>query len=351
MVSRATVGGYRGIRKANVFQTVQQAIEQYTSLAEKVFTTTSSATDAKYDHEELERVIQDIIVNAHLPMNDKLSHDSMMEDGSVGTEFGGCRTFVVAIRTRGGHQAARLRTYGTDEACPFDGKIWEAARATSAAPTFFAPVRVAGVKYGDGGTGWNNPTREAINEARVIWPNLDIGCLISIGTGEDLPLQLVEAENLPTTNIWQRFLNPVNPATAFMIEVAKYCKDALTNCKTVHDDILQNQDRDDIRGRYFRFNTPGMGIISLDEWRKLSDMIALTETYMESPTVRGLKLDAARLIAKEPGSRPNCVVNQAGESKIGNARAPELITANSAVNAEAENLSLGTVDSSRSVVM
>jgi hypothetical protein len=157
-----------------VFQTVDQAIQQYKSLAEKVFTTPSPNTDAQYDHRQLESIIQDIIVNAPLPESDKLPYDSMMEDESVDAEMGGCRTFVVAICTRGGYQAARLRTYGTDEAGPFEGKIWEAARATSAAPTFFSPVQVAGIKYGDGGTGWNNPTREAIYEARIIWPNRHI---------------------------------------------------------------------------------------------------------------------------------------------------------------------------------
>jgi hypothetical protein len=148
--------------------------------------------------------------------------------------------------------------------------------------------------------------------------------------------------------------NNVAPGSSFLIEVVKYCKDCLTSCKTVHDEILQNQDRDEIRGRYFRFNTPGMGNIPLEEWKKILDMIALTQTYMESPSVRDLKLKAAKLLMSWSVPGLNCMATQAAdnsESEVGPSRALEQATVSSSVNALPEHLSLGTVDSSRSVVM
>lgn len=36
-------------------------------------------------------------------------------------------------------------------------KVWEAARAASAAPAYFDPIFVGGVKLVDGGLGANNP--------------------------------------------------------------------------------------------------------------------------------------------------------------------------------------------------
>ena len=36
-------------------------------------------------------------------------------------------------------------------------KLWEAARATSAAPTYFAPMKVGDYELVDGGLGANNP--------------------------------------------------------------------------------------------------------------------------------------------------------------------------------------------------
>ncbi|KAF4631008.1 hypothetical protein G7Y89_g7121 [Cudoniella acicularis] len=301
-------GGVRGIGSLYILrelmsQTVDQTIVIYKALAEKVFTSSSSNIDAQFDHILLEKIIKDAIVQAPVASTEKLSSDEMMEDCTVDEEAGGCRTFVVAIRTRGGNQAARLRTYGNDEAGPFEGRIWEAARATSAAPTFFSPIQVEGVKWGDAGTGWNNPTREAMYEARMTWPNRPIGCLISLGTGEGLPTQLVEAENLPGDGLLRNVFNNVAARQSFLLEVAKYCKDCLTSCKTVHEDVLENQDAEGLGGRYFRFNTPGMGGIGLEEWKRISDMIALTQTYMESRSVRYPKLQAAGLLVHISRSR------------------------------------------------
>ena len=77
-----------------------------------------------------------------------------------------------------------MRSFGTRYADPFTACIWQVTRATSAAPTFFTPIEIDHVLYGDGGTRWNNPTREAIAEARNIWPNR-VGILRSLEYKED----------------------------------------------------------------------------------------------------------------------------------------------------------------------
>ena len=70
--------------------------------------------------------------------------------------------------------------------------VWEAAAATSAAPSFFKPFRrkIDGVKYFylDGGLYFNNPVKVADSERKLIWPDVadkhpDI--LLSLGTGQD----------------------------------------------------------------------------------------------------------------------------------------------------------------------
>ena len=69
-------------------------------------------------------------------------------------------------------------------------KIWEAARATSAAPTFFRPFVNPRTKEGflDGAVFHNNPVRIANYESKLIWPDME-DChpdiLLSIGTGHN----------------------------------------------------------------------------------------------------------------------------------------------------------------------
>ncbi|KAG4284336.1 hypothetical protein FPRO06_08715 [Fusarium proliferatum] len=67
-----------------------------------------------------------------------------------------------------------------------DFKIWEAARATSAAPTFFQPFVHPETKrtYIDGALMHNNPVSLAYSEVEKIWPgSLPPDIILSIGTG------------------------------------------------------------------------------------------------------------------------------------------------------------------------
>lgn len=69
-------------------------------------------------------------------------------------------------------------------------KLWEAARATSAAPTFFKPFVNSRTKeaYLDGAVFHNNPVRIANYESKLIWPDVEEchpDILLSIGTGHN----------------------------------------------------------------------------------------------------------------------------------------------------------------------
>ena len=226
---------------------------------------------AKFDHIVLQNALKKVIAESSL----NLQPDAFLEDESL------CKTFVVAIRTRGtGATAVRMRTYNTDTADAFSGRIWETARATSAAPTFFQPIIINGVKYGDGGTGWNNPTAEAIAEAHNIWPGRLIGCLLSLGTGLEKANQLSDG-NDEFSEYWRSVLKKLAPQASFQLEVAKYCVASLTSCEKIHRDVSEKYpDRIVPNSNYFRFNVPqGMSNIGLEEWKKIDDIIALTEDY------------------------------------------------------------------------
>ena len=63
------------------------------------------------------------------------------------------------------------------------GKVWEVGRATSAAPTFFPPISIDGTKFFDGGLVANNPIQYAVREVRDIWPDRNVGVIVSLGCG------------------------------------------------------------------------------------------------------------------------------------------------------------------------
>src|SRR5699024_10001429 len=73
-----------------------------------------------------------------------------------------------------------------DISAAFDGcTIWEVARATSAATTFFEPIKVGrdGIDFVDAGFGYNNPCDELIKEARRVFGEHRGLQVLSIGTG------------------------------------------------------------------------------------------------------------------------------------------------------------------------
>lgn len=61
--------------------------------------------------------------------------------------------------------------------------IWEAIRASSAAPYYLDDFSSDSNRWQDGAVLANNPTVIAIREAQLLWPDIRIGCLVSIGCG------------------------------------------------------------------------------------------------------------------------------------------------------------------------
>jgi len=78
-----------------------------------------------------------------------------------------------------------LRSYQAAEES-YHLTIWQACRATSAAPLFFAPITVGTsppVEFVDGAMGNNNPVNFVVSEARYLWPSSPFAIILSLGTG------------------------------------------------------------------------------------------------------------------------------------------------------------------------
>lgn len=125
-------------------------------------------------------------------------------------------------------------------------RIYEALRATSAAPFYFDEFLDENGSFIDGGVLENNPTGVAIHESKNIWPNSHIHCVVSIGTGKEEPV--------------------TNPnGTSTLKAIASALIEGATNTESVANllsDILSPES-------YFRFQPhhPAM-CCKLDETRK-----------------------------------------------------------------------------------
>ena len=229
---------------------------------------------------------------------------SMAELGSL--DLKPCPTFVVATSGANAEGPAVLfRTYGCEGFNANKCAIWQAARCTSAAPSFFRPMFVdvpaPGGWYIDGGLRHNNPSKLALDEARRIWPTVKRFCLVSIGTGRQKNVEFVDIEDsdipkaaepegsirltlsrMPGANI----LSKVKNTPSGLIElkkIGKACVDLSTSSEPIHQDVLkQAQSRDpDLRFPYYRFNVEkGMDSIGLEEWKARVRIGELTGQYM-----------------------------------------------------------------------
>ena len=107
----------------------------------------------------------------------------------------------------------------------WDWQMRQAARATSAAPTYFEPVKLqdrnSSEYYAlvDGGVFANNPAMCAYAEARTLWPDEEDFLVVSLGTGEltrSLPYEEVKGWGLA---LWaQPILNVVFDGVADTVD-------------------------------------------------------------------------------------------------------------------------------------
>lgn len=162
-----------------------------------------------------------------------------------------------------------------------DCKVWEACRATSAAPTFFAPIQIG--KYNqnfiDGAAVANNPIQIAYSEARNMWPGRD-AFILSIGTGS--------APGLP-------FRGNIKAIVESMKKIVTETERTAEAFYDDHSDLVAKE-------LLFRFNvTYGLSDISLQDYKQVDQMADATQTYLDHGEI-GKKLSSciSRLSASIP---------------------------------------------------
>ena len=172
-------------------------IQKYIDFAESVFRLDENIlsipvgeNNACFNEKPLQAALKKVVLDATKSENSVLA-----DDGNPS-----CSVFVVTTFGQIADGPLKLfKLYGFDKD---QTPIWQAARATSAAPAFFPPARVdipppAGW-YVDGGVRANNPSWEAVVEARKHWKTKKC-FIVSVGTGVQKPVDFIGKHNQGTS--------------------------------------------------------------------------------------------------------------------------------------------------------
>ncbi|KAH6988874.1 acyl transferase/acyl hydrolase/lysophospholipase [Ilyonectria sp. MPI-CAGE-AT-0026] len=284
MIGGTSTGGLVAIMLGRLRMDVDECIDAYTDLSDKIFRkqkhriSLNGTIQGRFDSEELERAIKEVIQEQGFDVNELLKDDANAR----------CKVFVCAVRKEI-TQPVHFRSYryprggGTLFA---DTRIWEACRATSAATSFFDPITIGKHKneFVDGALGNNNPVRSVFTEAATFWDvegrlpdHLD--CLVSVGTG------------MPSTRpVGDRFW-----------EIAKTLVKIATESESTATRFAEENSLLEDNDRYYRFNVmQGLQGVELENAAAKPTIVAATEAYLEGRQVFkrmkacGEKLDARR---------------------------------------------------------
>ncbi|XP_063164384.1 85/88 kDa calcium-independent phospholipase A2 isoform X2 [Candoia aspera] len=183
-----------------------------------------------------------------------------------------------------GRNKSRFRTIGLFQPMtkPEDQLVWQAARSSGAAPTYFRPIG----RFLDGGLLANNPTLDAITEINEYNKSLiqkdqgdkvkKLGVVVSLGTGRAPKLPVSSVDVFRPSNPWE-LAKTVYGAKELGRLVVDCCTDADGPCVDRAAAWCEMID-----AHYFRFNPPLETDIMLDEVSNtvLVNMLWETQIYI-----------------------------------------------------------------------
>jgi predicted acylesterase/phospholipase RssA len=273
MIGGTSTGGLIAIMLGRLEMTIDECIDAYIKLSDKVFrkqhmlpVKLSGDVRGKFDSAALESSVKQLL----------REHNQTEEALLKNIGPGKCKVFVTA--TSGSTSETVLltsyRTERTDSDRLKYTKVWQAARATSAASTFFDPITVQmgsyKESYTDGATGANNPVYHVWNEALDAFLQPEerledhLDCIVSIGTG--MPALTSFGESLKAL-------------AATLVRISTETEKTAEQFKRAHQDL-------DNVVRYCRLNVMnGLQDIGLEEADRRDDIVNITKHYLQSQDV------------------------------------------------------------------
>lgn len=265
----------------------QEALEAYDSFASEIFSKRRRSLTEKYKAKALEETVKKL-VRAQ-------GKGSVMRNRRPGQEKG--HAFVCTMPAQRHKDMVCLRTYDVEGDKYPNCLIYEAARATTAATTYFKPMTIKDEegkeeKFVDAALGTNNPISILWDEAvNLFGKKRRLGCVVSLGTGS----RKVE----------------MAPGGEKLKEKAKFLISAIKVMKEIGTDSEKDHERwqakfAEFENTYFRLNVDGGAQgIELSDWQKIGQLKTRTRDYLQNPSVKKMIDDLAEVLLENKSSGLN----------------------------------------------
>lgn len=282
LIGGTSTGGLLAIMLGRLQMDTQLCIQAYKSLSKEVFSRKFKVPFLEnfrkasnvalswpwFDGDKLKEAVCRTVKENLLPSDSTMLRQSgcTVEDLTLITDMKSATYSFVCAVPKYEEKVRRIRSYeplDQQTNAPAERfKIWEAARATSAAPMYFPHIEAGGVSYFDGGLESNNPVIEVIEEAKQEFPDDKISTVISVGTGA----------------------YQASDASAGLTGFMNYMINMATSTEKHHKAVLEDPRFADIRKEgYFRLNgTLELGAIDLAAVERMDEIERLAEAYLSS---------------------------------------------------------------------
>ncbi|CAE6489206.1 unnamed protein product, partial [Rhizoctonia solani] len=283
IIAGTGTGGVSACMLGRLRMPIAKAIERYARFVEEVFTDKKWYGPTMYKATKLQEALKSIV------REETGDEAALMYDGQ---ESNACKTIVFAMA---GHNLnaglpVMFRSYSvatnTGPNCP----IWRAGHATMAQTGLFKHIEIfdsaVSQSFVGGELGCSNPVAHVLSEAARLFPEGQVGSIISIGAGHARTIQV------PSASRWSR-----TPDVIIMM------KDMATDSERVSEEMAARfQGTGQV---YFRFNVDqGMQDMKSGSWERLGEAMQHAKAYLQKHhTNQNLDL-AARASAERRGTVP-----------------------------------------------
>ncbi|KAK2610776.1 hypothetical protein N8I77_004177 [Diaporthe amygdali] len=282
-----STGGLVAIMLGRLGMGTQEALKAYDSFASEIFSKRRLSLTEKFKAKALEDTVKKLVREQ--------GKGSVLRNQRQTQEKG--HAFVCTMPAQRHKETVRLRTYDVAGDKYPNCLIYEAARATTAATTYFRPMAIKDEegkeeKFVDAALGTNNPISILWDEAvNLFGKKRRLGCVVSLGTGSR------KVEMAPGGD---RLVDKIK----FLVSAIKVVKEIGTDSEKDHERWQAKFEEFDYT--YFRLNVDGGAQgIALSDWKKINQLKSRTRDYLRESGVKKMIDDLAEVLLGNKSSGLN----------------------------------------------